>query len=88
MRNRLTRFRRWLAWKLMPGTDEYAAALARQQAQQSLAYLARSDGSETIAESAQRSYDYLSESVPVRDEWDVVDALRSDRDRTEVETDG
>jgi len=76
---RIHRWRRWLAYKLLPGTNEYRVALARQHALQELEFAAERSPRPQRTERLQRTRDRLAERVPVRREWDY-DRGREDGD--------
>ncbi|QCC57233.1 hypothetical protein [Natrinema thermotolerans] len=68
-RDRLERFRRWVAYKIMPGTSEFNVAVARQRAMQELSFAYERAESSHEREGAVRAYRLLADRIPVRENW-------------------
>jgi len=66
MSDRLERWRRWLAYKLLPETNEYRVALARQHALQELDFAAERSPDHARRERIERARAELADAVPVR----------------------
>lgn len=77
-RSRWFRFRRWLSYKIMPGTDEYAVAFARQNAVHQLRSAAWETDQRDVQEQLERTADRLADRVPVRVVWDNAQVRRED----------
>lgn len=68
-RSRWYRFRRWLAYRILPDTSEFNVAVARQRAMQELS-LNHQNETGHEADQSEEAYQLLKNRIPVRAEWD------------------
>lgn len=73
------RFRRWLAYKLLPGTTEFNVAIARQRALQELRRAHDQAESPTDQNELRETYYLLSKRLPIKEKWDNTDSFTPDR---------
>lgn len=79
-RGRTYRFRRWLAYKLLPGTNEFDVAKSRQLALFQLRRCHEDIPDLEKSRSIRTASDRLITDIPVRARWDKSDELRVDTD--------
>lgn len=78
--DRVTRFRRWLAYKLLPGTNEFDVAKSRQAALFELKWYYEETNDLEKLKGIRHASQRLSDQIPVRERWDKSDELRLDKD--------
>lgn len=83
--SRLDRWRRRLAYWLLPGTTEFDVAMARSHALMGLEEQIRAEDRPGRRSTLKHDYAMLRDKVPVRSEWDEAQRDADEEHRVEVE---